>query len=272
MNAADKNRVHRDCPSCGAPSRDALPVAYGVAEWPMKRCANCGLVFLEWVPLYSELYNELAWTKQHEKEERRRLKEQPILARIDLATRWRLGILGDATPAGGLQAWAEPGPVLDVGCSSGAAFTALKSGYVPHGIEIESNAAAAARAAFEPRGGRVINADGVSGLMQLPDDFFTGVSLWSYLEHEARPKEALEQTRRVLRKDGIALVKVPNFDSWNRWILGAKWPGFRHPDHVQYFTPSTLARLARDCCFSAKFRLYGKMPGNDNMYAMLRPV
>ncbi|MEI9888600.1 MAG: class I SAM-dependent methyltransferase [Rhizomicrobium sp.] len=268
----DQTRIHRDCPSCGAASAKASAVPFGVPEWPILRCAVCDLVYLEWVPVYDALYNELAWTAQHAKEEQRRLKTQPILARIDLATRWRLGILGDATPAGGLHAWATPGPVLDVGCSSGKAFAALNPGYIPYGIEIDQGAAAIARASFEPRGGRVINADGVSGMAQLPEGHFTGISLWSYLEHEARPKEALEQTRRVLRRDGIALVKVPNFASWNRRILGDKWPGFRHPDHVQYFTPQTLGTLARACGFSVKMRLYGKMPGNDNMYAILRPA
>ena len=270
--SGDLKRIHRDCPSCGAASADMKLVSYSDPDWPMKHCSECDLVFLEWVPEYGELYNALAWTKQREKEEQRRLKTQPIFARIDLMTRWRLGILGDATPAGGLHAWAKPGPVLDVGCGSGKAFAALREGYVPYGIDIEANAAAAANKLFEPRGGHVVNADGVSGLAEWPEGFFTGVSLWSYLEHEARPKEALAATRRVVRKDGIVLVKVPNYACWNRSLLGGKWSGFRNPDHVQYFTPPTLARLAQACGFSVKFRLYGRIPLNDNMYAILRPV
>jgi SAM-dependent methyltransferase len=246
-------------------------VRYAHPDWPMVKCANCGLIFLEWVPVYDALYNDLAWTEQHKREEARRLKQSPILARIDMATRWRLGLFGDATPAGGLTAWAEPGPVLDVGCARGKAFAELPDGYVPHGVEIDSGAAAIARAVFEPKGGSVVNADGVSGLEQFPESHFTGVSLWSYLEHEARPREALENVRRVVRKDGIVLVKVPNFDCWNRSVLGAKWPGFRHPDHVQYFTPATLGWLADATGFDARFRLYGRIPVNDNMYAILKP-
>jgi SAM-dependent methyltransferase len=269
---ADDTRIHRDCPSCGTPSARAAPMPFGVPEWPIVRCPTCELIYLEWVPVYSALYDDLSWTQQHEKEEQRRLKAQPILARIDMATRWRLGLFGDATPAGGLQAWAKPGPVLDVGCARGKAFAQLRPEYIPYGVEIDTNAANIARAIFAPRGGQVINADGVSGMAQLPANFFTGLSLWSYLEHEAQPKAALIEARRVLTKDGIALVKVPNFDSLNRMVLGDKWPGFRHPDHVQYFTPKTLGTLARSCGFAVKMRLYGMMPGNDNMYAILRPA
>lgn len=269
--SAHEGQIHRDCPSCGTPAAMAARVKYEHADWPMLECPKCGLVYLEWVPNYSELYDEIAWTKQHAKEEQRRLDDTPILARLDMATRWRLGLLGEATPAGGLKAWAKPGPVLDVGCSTGKAFDKLPSGYVPYGIEIDARAAEIARKRFEPRGGKLINADGVSGLAQLPDRFFTGITLWSYLEHEARPREALVQTLRILKPDGIALVKVPNFNSLNRRVLGRNWPGFRHPDHVQYFTPQTLGGMAEDVGFTVKFRLYGKMPGNDNMYAILKP-
>jgi SAM-dependent methyltransferase len=273
MNASGhEGHIHRDCPSCGQPAAGAAPMAaYEHPDWPMRRCPQCDLIYLEWVPNYSELYDEIAWTRQHAKEELRRLQAMPILARLDMATRWRMGLLGEATPAGGLRAWAKPGPVLDVGCSTGKAFENLPAGYLPFGIEIDKRAAEIAAKSFEPRGGKLINADGVSGLAQFADEFFTGISLWSYLEHEARPREALVQTRRILQPDGVALVKVPNFNCVNRMVLGRNWPGFRHPDHVQYFTPRTLGALAEDVGFTAKFRLYGKIPTNDNMYAILRP-
>jgi hypothetical protein len=32
-----------------------------------------------------------------------------------------------------------------------------------------------------------------------------------------------------------------------------------------------LERLAKSVGFSVKFRLYGRIPFNDNMYAILRP-
>ncbi len=274
MNApttGHEGHIHRDCPSCGESAATAEPmVTFESPDWPMRRCAKCGLIYLEWVPNYSELYDEIAWTKQHAKEELRRLEAMPILARIDMATRWRMGLLGEATVAGGLKAWAEPGPVLDVGCSTGKAFDKLPSGYIPYGIEIDARAAEIARKNFEARGGKLIHADGVSGLAQLPERLFTGIAMWSYLEHEASPRKVLEETRRILKPGGIALIKVPNFNCVNRMVLGRKWPGFRHPDHVQYFTPKTLATMAENAGFQVKYRLYGRIPTNDNMYAILR--
>ena len=264
-------RFHRNCPSCGTPPPVGEPLVYSHRDWPMKRCPVCALIYLEWAPMLGELVEELGWTNQYEKNWERRLKEQPILARLDKWTLWRLGLFGDPTPAGGLHAWAKPGPVLDVGCSVGDEFAKLKPGYVPFGIEIEARAADEARKIFEPRGGKVETADGVAGLALMPSNYFTGVSMWGYLEHEAFPKEALQGVRRVVRDNAVVLVKVPNFACWNRSILGHKWTGYWHPDHVQYFTPQTMERLVNACGFSVKFRLYGRIPFNDYMYAILRP-
>jgi SAM-dependent methyltransferase len=269
-----EGKVRRErCPCCDAPIDEASPYPrYAHPDWPMLRCASCDAIYLEYVPVFSRLVDELAWTQQRERNWERRFKEEPIMARLDKWTLWRLGLFGDPSPAGGIKAWAKPGPVLDVGCSIGASFAKLPAQYTPFGIEIERNAANAARQSFEPRGGKVINSDGVSGLAQLPGAFFTGVSLWGYLEHEARPREALEGVRRVIKPDGIVVIKLPNFDCWNRSVMGRKWTGFWHPDHVQYFTPAVLERMAKKCGFTAKFRLYGQIPVNDYMYANLTPA
>jgi hypothetical protein len=268
----DTPRLRRDCPACDSPAAEAEPVSYQHPDWPMRRCRACGLIYLEWVPHYGALYDEIAWTRQHKREEARRLKATPILARIDMATRWRLGLLGEATPAGGLNAWARPGQMLDVACATGKGFDKLTADRIPNGIEIDAGAARIAQDRFSQRGGTVINMDGVGGLKQLPGRHFSGIALWGYLEHEANPRAALDETRRVVTDDGIVLVKVPNFNCLNRMVLGSKWPGFRHPDHVQYFTPATLGAMARKAGFAVKFRLYGRIPVNDNMYAILRPA
>lgn len=272
MLADSKEKFHRNCPLCSTPPPGGAPLRYSHPEWPLKQCPECSLVYLEYAPVFERLEEELGFTQQYEKQWERRLKEQPILARLDKLTMWRLGLLGDPTPARGLASWAKPGPVLDVGCGTGDEFAKLPEGYIPYGIEIEKSAAAEAAAIFEPRGGKVLLADGVSGLAQFPDKYFNGVSMWGYLEHEANPKEALTGVRRVMKDDSIALVKVPNYACWNRTVLGNKWTGFWHPDHTQYFTPKTMARLAADCGFSAYFRLYGRIPLNDYMYVILRPI
>ena len=85
-----------------------------------------------------------------------------------------------------------------------------------------------------------MNAPSLVGLQTFPPDYSEAAVMRSYLEHELEPLGVLTEVYRVLKPDGIAVVKVPNFGSVNRHVKGRKWCGFRYPDHLNYFTRSTL--------------------------------
>jgi len=165
---------------------------------------------------------------------------------------------------------AAPGNVVDLGCGTGTQLDGLADAYVPYGIEISSEAAAAAGRHFSPRGGRAINAPSLEGLKSFAEGFFTAATLRSYLEHELHPRAVLTELHRTLAPGGVALIKVPNYASLNRRVTGRKWCGFRYPDHLNYFTPASLARMAADCGYEARFGPTDRLPTSDNMYAVLR--
>jgi hypothetical protein len=74
----------------------------------------------------------------------------------------------------------------------------------------------------------------------------------------------------VLTDDGVIVLKVPNFSSLNRVLRSTKWCGFRFPDHVNYFTPETLRRLAEESGFRiSRQGLLDCLPFSDTMYAVL---
>jgi hypothetical protein len=82
----------------------------------------------------------------------------------------------------------------------------------------------------------------------------------------------LEETYRVLGTGGVALIKVPNFGSLNRLIMGKKWCGFRYPDHLNYFTPKSLMHMGKKCGFIVSFGLKGRLATNDNIHALFRKL
>ena len=63
-------------------------------------------------------------------------------------------------------------------------------------------------------------------------------------------------------------VRVPNYGSLNRRMLGAKWCGFRYPDHV-YFTTKSLGAMAGDCGLKLKLLNPIRLPLDDNINAVL---
>jgi len=259
----------RDCPACAHRNGGVPPGPYSRDPWDVVECLKCGFVYLRTVPLAEELSETLAWEVSAEREAERRRKEQPVLDWIDRKTRWRLRILPRIEPAGLLMARVRTGPVLDVGCGSGIRFAELPISLVPYGIEISKALAAGARARFLPRGGDVIHGAAKDALRTFADGFFAGALLRSYLEHDADAPDVLRILKRKMREGGIAVVKVPNYGSWNRRLYGRKWCGFRWPDHVNYFTQKSLREMAESAGFSVRFPRILSLPTDDNMVAIL---
>jgi SAM-dependent methyltransferase len=73
-----------------------------------------------------------------------------------------------------------------------------------------------------------------------------GVVLWHVLEHLDEPGPAVERVAGWLRPGGVLLVGVPNIDSIQAAIGGARWLHLDVPRHRHHFTPAGLrALLAR---------------------------
>ncbi len=121
------------------------------------------------------------------------------------------------------------------------------------------------------RAGHCIHAPALEGIRTFEDGFFDGVVLRSFLEHEMHPLPLLREVRRVLKPTGAAYVRVPNFAALGRRILGRKWPGFRYPDHVNYFTRRSLEDMAQKAGLELRLLNPLRLPFDDNINALLFP-
>lgn len=264
----ETEQPRRDCPICGRDNRAQCANAFSRPRWELKECAGCSLVYLENPPAYASLQDEFAWEKTWAEEGGRRRQREPVfyygsralqaipkkLFRRDKLMRW-------------VRRYFQPGPVLDVGCAGGHTLERLPSQFIPFGVEVSRGLAELADTRFSPRGGGVLQGDALSTLPRFEPEFFSGVIMSSYLEHEVQPAAALAAGVRILRPGGRLIVKVPNFASWNRAIRGARWCGFRYPDHVNYYTPALLTRLLRDSGLHIlRFSFLDRFPTSDNMW------
>ena len=93
----------------------------------------------------------------------------------------------------------------------------------------------------------------------------------AYLEHENQPLPVLEQAARVLKPGCSIVIKVPNFACLNRLVLRHRWPGFRFPDHVNYFTPRTLLKMLGSAGLEvARCTWLDRLPTSDNLWLVAR--
>jgi SAM-dependent methyltransferase len=260
---------HRVCPMCRHDCREVPPGPYSQGPWAVKKCPHCQFVYIESAPTYDVQVATMSWERSTKIEEQRRAEIRPISYKASKVTRFRLWLLPKRTMLGFIVARISGGNVLDLGCGDGHALAAFPPSFTPFGIEISAHGATEADRAYRTRGGYAVHAPSVEGLGGFEANFFAAASLRSYLEHEAEPLRVLEGLQRVLMPSGIAVIKVPNYGSLNRMIMGQRWCGFRYPDHLNYFTPATLRRMAAEVGFVTDFGATGRLPTSDNMWAVL---
>src|SRR6185369_4668819 len=129
------------------------------------------------------------------------------------------------------------GNVLDVGCSTGAFLFQLKSrfgaDYDVTGIDIAGPALDHA----EHNGIRVQRESFLRA--EFRDQHFSAITFWAVIEHLASPGEFLNKAASLLQPSGLCFILVPNLRSLAVRLLGSKYR-YIFPQHVNYFTPSTL--------------------------------
>lgn len=263
--------ITRACPLCGSDNHALERLRESPEAWPMKACAQCGMVYLERTPDISELFVNFAWEKQHGIENERR---HAGLSRAEIRARaaWHdFRPLPRKNAVALVKQFAAPGLVVDVGCGSGKQLAELPAGFIPLGIEISEALAADAQALLADRGGRIINADALGGLRRLDPNTVSAIIMRSFLEHDVNPGPTLGACYAALAPGGVAVIKVPNYASFNRQVTGARWCGLRFPDHVNYFTPHTLSRFVTQAGFQVEeFGPTFRLPTSDNMWMVVR--
>ncbi|GAC1530910.1 MAG: hypothetical protein NVS3B12_06100 [Acidimicrobiales bacterium] len=137
-----------------------------------------------------------------------------------------------------IEAFVEPGPILDVGCWTGSLLAAACArGWEPVGLEPSRWAAGQAR-----RRGLDIRSTTLAVASDLGRRAFRAVTACDVLEHLGDPGTALERIHGLLEDSGVLYVTVPDAGSVVARVMGRRWWSVL-PMHLQYFTSASLQRL-----------------------------
>ena len=245
------------CELCGSLDfKIYLPGIYAHAgkDYDLVQCKSCGLVFVSPFPdtetiagFYGQKYFESDFAcgmleKNYLESESTRVEEY----------REMLGFI---------QNHKRSGKLLEVGCAAGSfLYYAQRAGFEVEGVDISDWAVNAAKAQFklDVKKGRLMD-------LNLKEQNYDVIFLSDLLEHEPEPNKFLKEVRRLLKPDGVVVIKVPIYVNsfyyrivrmlpWS-WTLGkldarllqalkVSPPGPKFPPyHLYEYSPKTLTRL-----------------------------
>ncbi len=274
--AASVNRPlpDRRCPLCQSEAASAQRLIEHDG-WVVVQCPDCLMVFLANPPDTASLAQEHAWSESWREENERRQQRAPVARSLHRSLRAGVTKYRPSKWQRMIGTHLAQGSVLDIGCGNGwRMHRCLKQGVVdivPFGIEVEPSEAAYAHERFAEYGGETRIGAVLPTLGSFDLESMDGALLHAYLEHETEPRGVLQELARVLRPGSPIVIKVPNHGSVNRRVRGPKWCGYRHPDHVNYFTPATLSKLLVRCGFHVgRIPARDAFPLDDNMWIVAR--
>jgi len=266
----------RKCPICSYNNEQALPLGYSIEPWLLKKCRNCGFVYLENPVLYGELIEKYAWEKTSKIESCNRKNNEPVIYFLSsLVKKFKTRFSKRDKTLLLIKKYLNSGLVCDIGCGEGAlliqAINLIKANIIPIGIEVSKVMSIKASERFMEFSGYAIHDNAIEGLNKIEKASVSGIIMSSFLEHEVNPKQVLLKSYEVLKSGGHVIIKVPNYGCVNRIFRGSKWCGFRFPDHVNYFTPKSLINIVEACNFTiGRFNLVDHFPTSDSMYLVIK--
>jgi 2-polyprenyl-3-methyl-5-hydroxy-6-metoxy-1,4-benzoquinol methylase len=128
--------------------------------------------------------------------------------------------------------------LLDVGCGTGDFLLAAKNnGWIICGIEPNEEARDIANSKTEN------SVFEIEALLRFGASRFDVITLWHVLEHLPNLEEHLAIFKKILKPNGIIVVAVPNYKSFDAKHYKAFWAAYDVPRHLWHFNKASIQKL-----------------------------
>lgn len=138
------------------------------------------------------------------------------------------------------------GNILDLGCHGGALTGVIsesaKNSKI-YGLDISENAIRYAQKQHPNINFQVCDLD--KGI-PYENEMFDAITCFDVLEHMANPSKIIDEIKRVLKKNGLFIIEIPNETMLFKliWIIWTNWTGKVWKNaHVHSFKPKDLKKL-----------------------------
>ena len=218
LSLQDKEFI--DCHACGA--REFCPFIRDPGH-QVVRCGGCGLYYVNPRPSALTLNRRVQESAAYTEDQLRKLeffqrRAERLFDRVEKLVR--------------------PGRLLDVGCAIGTELAVGKQrGWDVTGVELsESSVRFAREAGFEVRSAPLP----ASGF---PDQAFDLITMNHVLEHIADTPPVMREVRRLLSRNGLLFISLPNVHAWKFYLRRGSYDWTFHTDHYIHFSIDTLSKF-----------------------------
>lgn len=183
------------------------------------KCTNCRFVFCKWIPSAETLQKHYGTYTRNDS-----------ISKITISRYHEL--------AATFTQYKTSGNWIDVGCGNGHLLkTVAEDGWNVFGTEFTHEAVEICRS----KGIKM--QEGPLDVNNYEKGSFDVVTSIEVMEHIQNLHEEVEKFSQLLRKGGILYITTPNFNSLSKLIMKENWSIVEYPEHLCYFTPSTMNRL-----------------------------
>ncbi|MBW1779520.1 MAG: class I SAM-dependent methyltransferase [Deltaproteobacteria bacterium] len=126
------------------------------------------------------------------------------------------------------------GNLLDVGCGNGLFLYAADKYYNGIGFDVSNGN----KAYLDKIKIHVIVSDW--NAIEFKPDFFDVITFWHSIEHFDDPIRYVKRATGWLKKEGVAIIEVPNHACIDAHVSGHNWENWDLPFHLHHFTENSL--------------------------------
>jgi SAM-dependent methyltransferase len=213
------------CPACG--TRTSHRFLYTKNRCDIFQCAACGLGRAQ-APAFdpTAYYTQGYFSGDHADGYADYLGAEPVLRREFART------------VAFIRRYRGAGKLLEVGCAYGFFLQEAKRYFTVRGIELADDAAAYCR-----RQGLAVET-GTTDEVSSSGGPFDVIVLLDVIEHLPDPRATMATLGRALGPDGVVVLTTGDFASLAARALGSAWRLMTPPQHLWFFTPRSMERLA----------------------------
>ncbi|MBU6158013.1 MAG: class I SAM-dependent methyltransferase [Bacteroidetes bacterium] len=228
--------VHKVCPLCGSAAIEEFQKVkdYSVSQeiFPVDECKDCSLRFTREVPDAKDIsgyYHSEQYISHTD-------TQKGLIANL---YHWvRKYTLRQKVSRVRRETQKSFGRHLDIGAGTGAFVNAMEqAGWSTVGVEPSDSARAKAHELYKA------SVYPMKELENFPKQSFNAITLWHVLEHVHDLHQLIERIKLLLEKEGVVLIAVPNYKSFDATYYATAWAAYDVPRHLYHFSPNAMQRL-----------------------------